>query len=120
MSMAEDIIALLRLFDGRVPDPETHAWVTSLATDNSKWPDAHRAFDQVRRRTLAAIADRDVQRETQYMFEESCLKSLCNETPARDPFDSDSPYWIVSCAIHLARQIGVPITEVIAIVAPES
>src|SRR6059058_5887565 len=93
VGMVEDIIALLRLFEGHASDRETHAWVAALASDRARWPDAHRVFDQVRRRTLAAIKAGDRLREGQYSFEEICLKSLYNETPAVDPFDSDSPHW---------------------------
>src|SRR5262245_19341472 len=118
--MPEDIVALLRLFHGRVPDRETHAWVTALAADRSMWPDAHRVFDRVRDRTLAAIAVKDIARETQYMFEEICLKSLYNETVPRDPFDSDSPHWITKCAIHLAQQLGVSIQQVVAVLKPDA
>jgi hypothetical protein len=69
---------------------------------------------------LAAIQAGDRLRERQYLFEQVCLKSLYNETPARDPFDLDSPHWIIKCAIGLARQVGMPVREVIAVVAPES
>jgi hypothetical protein len=118
--MAEDIVALLRLFEAHASDRETHGWVSALAADQSKWRDAHNIFDRVRGRTLAAIKAKDERREAQYMFEEVCLKSLYNETPARDPFDSDSPHWIIKNAIDLARQVGVPVQRVIDIVAPES
>jgi hypothetical protein len=119
VGMAEDIMALLRLFEPHASDCETHGWVTALAADKSKWPDAHRVFDRVHGRTLAAIKAKDVRREAQYMFEEICLKSLYNETAARDPFDSDSPHWIIKCAVNLARQFGVPVQRVLDIVAPE-
>jgi hypothetical protein len=116
--MVEDIIALLRLFESHASDRETHAWVMALATDRAKWPDAHRVFDQVRRRTLAAIDAGDRLREGQYMFEEICLKSLYNQTSGPGPFDSDSPHWIIKCAIGRARQLGIPVQRVIDIVAP--
>ncbi|MCI0463477.1 MAG: hypothetical protein L0Z62_41595 [Gemmataceae bacterium] len=116
--MDEDIVALLRLFEGRVPDRETHAWVAALAVDRRKWPKAHRVFDRVRDRTLAAIKAGDQLREGQYMFEEICLKSLYNETAPLDPFDPDSPHWITKCAIGLARQVGVPVQKAITVVAP--
>jgi hypothetical protein len=118
MGMAGDIVAILRLFEGRLPDRETWGWVVGLAADQSRWSDAHRVFDRVRERTLAAIAAKDSRSEAQYMFEEICLKSLYNETAALDPFDSDSPHWIIKCAIHLARQVGVPVQQIIEIVAP--
>ena len=118
--MVEDIVALLLLFEPYASDRETHGWVSALAADESKWPDAHRVFDRVRDRTLAAIEAKDVRGEAQYMFEEVCLKSLYNETAARDPFDSDSPHWITKNAIDLARQVGVPVQRVLDIIAPES
>ena len=120
MGMAEDIVALLQLFEGHASDRETHGWVAALAADSAKWPDGHRVFDRVRDRTLAAIAAKDRKREGQYMFEEICLKSLYNETAAVDPFDSDSPHWIIKCAIGRARQVGVPVQQVLDIVAPGS
>ena len=118
--MADDILALLRLFERHVSDCETHAWVVALAMDRSKWPDAHRIFDLVRDRTLAAIAAKDRVRESQYLFEEICLKSLYNETAALDPFDPDSPHWISKCAIGRARQLGIPIDDVIAVIEGRS
>jgi hypothetical protein len=118
--MAEDIVALLRLFEAHASDRQTHAWVAALAAEPSKWSDAHRVFVRVRDRTLKAIASGDHLREGQYMFEEICLKSLYNETAAIDPFDSDSPHWIIKCAIGRARQLGLPIQELIAIVAPDA
>jgi hypothetical protein len=118
--MAEDIRALLGLFESHATDRETHGWVAALAADPAKWPDAHHVFDLVRDRTLAAITRKDLMREGQYMFEEICLKSLYNETAAEDPFDSDSPHWIIKCAIGRARQIGVPVQRVLDIIAPAS
>src|ERR1044071_4025303 len=116
--MLDDILALLRLFHTRVPDAETHAWVSELAADEARWPEAHDVFDRVRRRNLEAIDRKDHARECQYCFEEICLKCLYNETATDAPFDSDSPHWIIKCAIDLARAIGISDKEVITIVAP--
>lgn len=115
--MAGEIVALLRLFERHAPDPETHARVAALAADPAKWPNAHRVFDEVRRRWLATT---DTLRQGQYAFEELCLKTLYNETAALDPFDSDSAYYVVPCAIGRARQVGVPVQRVIDIVSPEA
>jgi len=115
--MAQDIVALLKLFERHASDPETHARVAALAADPSKWPDAHRVFDEVRRRLLVTT---DPLRQGQYSFEEICLKTLYNQTAAIDPFDSDSPYYVVPFAIGRARQVGVPIQRVFEIVAPGS
>jgi hypothetical protein len=113
--MAGDIVALLRLFEPHAADPETAARVAALAADRAQWPDAHRLFDEVRRRWLGTA---DTLRQGQYAFEELCLKTLYNETAAVDPFDSDSPYYVVPCALGRARQVGVPVQRVIDIVAP--
>lgn len=115
--MHSDIVALLALFQGRVPDSETHVWVTELAKDRRKWSAGHEVFDRVRDRNLRAIRERDRIRECQYCFEEVCLKSLYNETGALDAFDSDSPYWIIKNAIALARVVGVPVEDVVRCIA---
>jgi len=49
-----------------------------------------------------------------------CLKAVFNETDTRCPFDSCSPFWIAGSAIHLARALGVPVSAVIAVIAPEA
>jgi hypothetical protein len=116
--MEADILALLRLFSGRVTDRETNLWVIELAKERDRWQSAHDVFDRVRRRNLEAINRKDHVRECQYCFEEVCLKSLYNETYPRAPFDSDSPHWITKNAIALARAVGVPVQDVLAIVAP--
>jgi hypothetical protein len=117
--MQADIMELLELFLGRVPDRDTHAWVMELTADRNMWKRAHHLFDRVRPRNLQAIAATDRRRECQYCFEEVCLQSLYNETYPSDPFDSCSPYWIIKNAIVLARAIGVPVQDVLAIVAPD-
>ena len=120
MSMDQDIVGLLRVFQGRVPDPETHSLVLSLALDREQWPFAHEVFHQVRSRTLAAISAKDKVRECQYSFEEICLKSLYNETSAVDPFDHDSPHWITKNAIDLARSIDLPVQAILDVIAPQA
>jgi hypothetical protein len=117
--MQADILAMLELFRGRVPDPETNASVTDLAIDRNRWRLAHDLFDRVRLRNLKTIDSGDRVRQSQYCFEEVCLQSLCNETDTTVPFDSCSPYWVIKNALNLARAIGVPVQDVVAIVAPE-
>lgn len=113
-----DILALLGLFRGRVPDPETHAWTAELAADRDKWEGGHDLFDLVRGRNLKAIDSGDRVRQCQYCFEEVCLQSLYNETDTLAPFDSCSPYWVIKNALVLAHAVGVPSQDVVAIVAP--
>jgi hypothetical protein len=117
--MLEDILELLRLFEGRVPDYETHAWVVKVASDEDRWSEAHDVFDRVRDRNLDANAKRDYARECQYCFEEVCLKSIWNLTDTGAPFDPDSPHWITKNAIDLARAIGMSDTDVIHAIAPD-
>jgi hypothetical protein len=117
--MLDDIIALLLMFEDRVPDRESHRWVLDLARDKRKWKDGHDVFDRIRRRNLMAINRKDGASQAQYCFEEVCLKCLYNETGASDPFDSDAPHWIIKNAIHLARRVGLSDADVVRIVAPQ-
>lgn len=114
--MQADILALLQLFQGRVPDPETHAWVVELVNDRSRWQNGHDLFDRVRTRNLKAIDSSDRVKQYQYCFEEVCLQSFYNATNPRDPFDFCSPYWVIKNAIVLARAVGVSVQDVLAIV----
>jgi hypothetical protein len=103
-----------------VPDQETNALVIALASDRKKWSDAHAVFDRVRRRLLEADKHGDRIKHWQYGFEEACLKTLYNESYPVDPFDACSPFWVAGCAIGLARVSGVPVPDVVAIIAPQS
>jgi hypothetical protein len=120
MGMGADIQALLELFRGRVPDPQTHTWVASLAADRDAWKRGYDLFQRVRKRTLNAVERGDRFRACQYRFEEACLKSLYNETKPSAPFDARSSYSIIKNALVLARAVGVPVQDVVAIVAPEA
>ncbi len=104
LRMQADISALLELFRGRVPDPETHAWVAELAIDRNNWERAHNLFDRVRHRHLKAIDCGERVRQCQYCFEEVCLQSLYNETDTIAPFDSCSPYWVIKNPLILAQR----------------
>ncbi|MCL1473193.1 hypothetical protein [Argonema antarcticum] len=57
--MQADILALLQLFQGRVPDPESHGWVVELVNDRSRWQKGHDLFDRVRTRNHKAIDSSD-------------------------------------------------------------
>lgn len=117
-ALVADILALLDLFKGRVADPETHTWVRALAAHENRWSEAQDLFHRVRRRTLEAIEKKDPVRESQYGFEEICLKTFYNETATDRPFDSEVPYWITKHALDFARMVGIPDQAVIDIVAP--
>jgi hypothetical protein len=117
--MQADILELLDLFRGQVPDSETRTWVEELAANRDAWQGGLELFGRVRARNLKAIESGDVVKESQYCFEEACLQSLYNETDTAAPFDSCSPYWIIKNALFLARAIGVLAQDVVAVVAPD-
>lgn len=112
--MTDEILRLLQLFQPHASDPEMASKVVELAADSRKWPDAHRLFSHVRQRWLETS---DTHRRGQYAFEETCLKTLNNETHAIDPFDSDSPYYVIPIALGRARQLGIRDRLVLDIVA---
>jgi hypothetical protein len=109
--MGDQIARLLRLFQGRVPDPETSARVLRLAATPSRWSAGHALFDRVRGHLLAA-GDADRVRCAQYAFEESCLQAMYNATDPPDPFDPGSAFFVAGMAFALARVVGVPEREV--------
>ncbi|QDU19735.1 hypothetical protein [Urbifossiella limnaea] len=113
------ITDLLRVFVGRVPDAESHARVAELAATPARWSAGHAVFDEIRRRLLAAMKAKDVPRECQHHFEESCCQALYNATAPADPFDPGSAFFVAPQALGLARAVGVPAAEVVAVLAPE-
>jgi hypothetical protein len=112
------IAALLRLFVGRVPDPESNARVLGLGSDPARWSAGHAVFDEVRRRLLAAVSAKDEPREWQHHFEESCCQALYNATDPPDPFDPGSAFFVAGQAIGLAQTLGMPVESVVAVLAP--
>jgi hypothetical protein len=121
--MQEVILALLQLFHRRAPDPETNAWVITLATDRNNWPGAHDFVSRIRRRgplNAKVFKEGDSVRCSQYTFEGLCLKTLYNETHPRNPFDPSSPFFVAEFAIRLARAIGVPVPDVLASVGMQA
>lgn len=65
-----------------------------------------------------AIESKDLDLQTQYYFEESCLQAMYNATRPGDSFDPSAPFWIAGQAIKLARIVGTPIEDVLHIIAP--
>jgi hypothetical protein len=118
VQMGGFIAALLRLFAGQVPDPESNTRVLELASDPTRWSAGHAVFDEVRRRLLAAMKAEDGPRERQHHFEESCCQAIYNATDPPDPFDPGSAFFVAGQAIGLARVAGVPLERVIAVLAP--
>ncbi len=117
-AMGKQIAELLRLFQGRVPDPETSARVLQLASTPSRWSAGHALFDRIRGRLLTVMNGADRVRCAQYSFEESCLQALYNAAGPLDEFDPSSPFFVAGTALILARVVGVPEREVVAVLAP--
>ncbi|HEX4139796.1 MAG TPA: hypothetical protein VHY09_05575 [Candidatus Methylacidiphilales bacterium] len=118
IEMQARILALLRLFDHCSLDKETHAWVKELVADEKKWPKGHDLFELVRKRLLGSRGQRAAC--AQYAFEELCLKTVFNETDTEMPFDTNSSFWLAGSAIQYARQVGVSLELVMAVLAPKS
>ena len=89
------------------------------AKDHRSWPKGHSLFDSIRRKNLCAIAAKNSVLESQYCFEEVCAETLYNLSGPADPFDPDTPYWIVPNAFALARYLGIDRGRVVEIVAAE-
>ena len=117
--MGRCIAALVRLFDGRVPDAESQACVAELAVSPDRWSAGHAVFDEIRRRYLADMSCGNRLRCAQHAFEESCCQALYNATEPRDPFDPSSAFFVVAQALGLARQVGVPLDSVAAVFASQ-
>ena len=109
--------ALVRLLAPHCRDRTTLDALAQMISDESAWPKAHDLFDAIRRKTLTIERSGSHQLEGQYLFEEICAKTLYNLTLPDAPFDADSAYWVVPIAIDLARRVGVPDAQIIAVVA---
>lgn len=112
--MGQYIVRLLHLFDGRMPDPESHAHVLELASTPERWSAAHAVFNELRQRLLAASKSNDESRERQYCFEESCCQAIYNATVPPDPFDPSSAFFVMAEALDMAKAFGIPLDAIAA------
>lgn len=119
MIVIDEIKALLDLFEESVPDKESNRLVHTLCDNKQEWVNAHKLFIMMRERNLIAIQEKDVERKYQYCFEEVCLKLLYNLMHPKDPFDVDSPYWIIKNAFALAQKLNIPESKIVNIVTLE-
>jgi hypothetical protein len=69
-------------------------------------------------RLLKASKAKDLPREWQYAFEESCCKAMYNATTPRDEFDPSSPFFVAGEAIGLARSVGIEVEQVANVLCP--
>jgi hypothetical protein len=111
------ITRLIVLFAPRVKDRSTLDELLGMSSDFRTWHEGHTLFDRIREKTLIADSRKDDIASCQYLFEESCAKTLYNLSGPDDAFDADSPYWIVPNALSLARRLGIPDSDVAKIVA---
>lgn len=109
--MGDRIVALIHLFDGKMPDQQMHSRLISVASESSNWGDAHDVRSSVRTKLLAT---KDSLIQSQCYLTESCLETIYNETNPDDPFDSVAPFWVVPSALGLARELGINVDLVIA------
>jgi hypothetical protein len=116
--MIPQIRQLLELVASGVSDRETIDELLRVLDDKHRWKDAHDLFDRNRCKTLRAIECGDSKLQSQYAFEEICAKSIYNESAPDDPFDSDSPFWVVPLALQAAQQFGIDRERVLAVIAP--
>jgi hypothetical protein len=76
--------------------------VLRIAQKPLRWKDGHRAFDKLRRSTLAlegghARSDEDRVILHQLYLAENVANVIYNATDPRDAFDEDSGWWVVAC-----------------------
>ena len=115
--IVSDMKRLVSLFVENCDERTTLDELASMFEDHELWPKAHRLFERIREKTLIAGHNGNSGKETQYLFEEICAKTLYNLSHESAPFDPDSPYWVVPNAFALARSLDIDEGEVLAIVS---
>ena len=103
---------MVDLFAKHCAEIETLGELRTLV-DHPEWRGAaHKLFQRIRGKSLMAESNGESLAVAQYQFEEICAKTLYNLSGREAPFDPDSPYWITPTALALARQLGLPDSEV--------
>ena len=104
--MYDEIVKLIDLFLPHCSEATTLKELRDIAIDNNRWNEAHDLFVIIRHKTDKSSGAL----EKQYLFEEICAKSLyntyCYSHDIEDPFDPDSPFWILPLALRLGKEIG--------------
>ncbi|OWV80055.1 hypothetical protein ATY78_09975 [Rhizobium sp. R635] len=113
--MIAHIRRLLQFFAPHCREVETNERLLKMIDDRGSWQGAHNLFQHIRHKTLRAERASDDVGQAQYLFEEACAKSLYNLSGATAPFDTDSPFWIASNALSLARRLNLDPIEVVDI-----
>jgi len=115
--VVSDMAGLIQLLAPHCEDRGTIDKLSAMVADHRKWTKAHALFDQIRDKTLLAERANNRRLTCQYLFEETCAKTLYNLSGSQAPFDADSPYWIIPNAISFARQAGVDDARVLKVIA---
>jgi hypothetical protein len=111
-----DMGRLVALFRPLCPEHGTFDDLARMIADPKTWSKGHDLFDRIRAKTLSTERQENEKLEVQYLFEEVCAKTLYNLVYPSDPFDADSPYWIVPNAFALARALELVDSLVLKIV----
>ncbi len=114
--MIPEIRQLLQIIAESASDRTTIDELFCVIEDERRWKEARNLFSRIRDKTLRAIERDDRRLQAQYSFEEICAKSIYNEVGVDDPFDSDSPFWVLPLALHAARELGIDRERVLAVV----
>jgi hypothetical protein len=86
------------------------------ADDRSQWRKCHDLFDRIRKKTLSAERTGDHLLGAQYLFEESCAKTLYNLSDEPAPLDREVSFKIVPNALALARVLNISDAEVVRVI----
>lgn len=116
--MIGQMLAMTELFTDQVDDRTTLDELHRMIANENLWPQAHTLFNRIRSKTLRADTKSLSMKSKQYLFEESCAKTLFNLTDTDAPFDEDASYWVIPSALALAQELGIDVMKVIHIVAP--
>lgn len=112
---ADAIGELVSIFLPHCDDKSTLYELKNMASDHTKWRQAHKLFSRIRGKTLKADAANNRRLQCQYSFEEYCAKTLYNiadhsagfSSEYLPPFDGDAPSGVVPLAVALARELGM-------------
>ena len=101
------IYSLADLFLEHCSDKSTLEEIYRVADNPRLWPNGHELFQRIRRKTLSADQSRNHPARWQYLFEESCAKTLYNLSGGSAPFDADVSEYVVENARLLAKHLGL-------------
>jgi hypothetical protein len=114
--MLDEMRRLIEVFAAHSQDRSTLDELHGMIGDRKTWHEAHALFGRIRRKTVMAERRKDEVANCQYLLKEVCAKTLYNLSGQPAPFDPDSPYWIVPCALSLARRMSIGESQVTKIV----